>query len=78
MLKYPHSIHINIVGVLLMNLFGLNKVLYAIKWDILRNLGPAVLFTFGHGCRLLSLLLLVCILAVTSTSNKIIFRNFTV
>ena len=31
MLKYPHSIYINIVGVLLMKLFVLYKVLYAIK-----------------------------------------------
>ena len=42
MLKYPHSIYINIVGVLLMKLFGMYKVLYAIKIKTLRNLHVVV------------------------------------
>ena len=76
MLKYPHSIYINIVGVLLMKLFGLYKVLYAIKWNILTNLDSVVTARIQTKVFRLHLRTFVCILAVTSTSHKIYFYQF--
>ena len=74
MLKYSYSIYINIVGVLLMKLFGLYKVFYAIKCYMLTNhsrdgvvCNKVHLHCFGVWLRLrLSIKLILAILQLNS------------